>query len=129
LYSDDQHDTRFNYYSDNSETNMWGLNSKFTVLLPVDMLNDLATLDNIQKMPEEKYSDIHNNVEKIDEAVKKMKEAEKNYEGNLEELQFGVKLWNNGDVTYHANYKGCKGGKIGIMANSAEELLQKLMSE
>ena len=66
---------------------------------------------------------------KIDEAVKKMKAAEKNYEGNLEELQFGVKLWNNGDVTYHANYKGCKGGKIGIMANSAEELLQKLMSE
>ena len=129
LYSDDQHDTRFNYYSDNSETNMWGLNSKFTVLLPVDMLNDLATLENIQKMPEEKYSDIHNNVEKIDEAVKKMKEAEKNYEGNLEDLQFGVKLWNNGDVTYHANYKGCKGGKIGIMANSAEELLQKLMSE
>ena len=132
LYSDEQHDTKFNYYSEdgvNSKTNMWELNSKFTVLLPVDMLNDLATLGNIQEMSEEKYSDIRNNVEKIDEAVKKMKEAERNYEGNLEELQFGVKLWKNGDVTYHANYKGCKEGKNGIIASSAEELLQKLMSE
>lgn len=94
---------------------MWELNSKFTVLLPVDMLNGLATLGNIQEMSEEKYSDIHNNVEKIDEAVKKMKEAERNYEGNLEELQFGVKLWKNGDVTYHANYKGCKEGKNGML--------------
>ena len=64
-----------------------------------------------------------------DSFVKKMKEAERNYEGNLEELQFGVKLWKNGDVTYHANYKGCKEGKNGIIASSAEELLQKLMSE
>ena len=57
-----------------------------------------------------------------------MKRAEKEYEGNFEWLRFGVKLWDDGRVTYHANYKGCK-EKDGIMADSADELLEKLMNK
>lgn len=54
-----------------------------------------------------------------------MKEAEKNYEGTHKALRFGVMLDDSGNVTFHANYSGCE-DENGIMANSAEELLEKL---
>ena len=66
-------------------------------------------------------------MKKIDASIKEMKKAEKEYEGNHEWLRFGVKFWEDGKVTYHANYKGCK-DKDGIMADSTDELLKKLMN-
>lgn len=39
-----------------------------------------------------------------------------------------MKLWDDGRVTYHARYAGC-GNEEGIMADSAEELLEMLMNK
>ena len=128
IYSDATHDTSFNYYGKNSDSyrsSLWRYNSKFNVLLTTDMLKCLENnkkSDN--KKDKEKYDSI---MGKIDNAVNEMKRAEKEYEGNFEWLRFGVKLWDDGRVTYHANYKGCK-EKNGIMADSADELLEKLMN-
>ena len=66
--------------------------------------------------------------EELNTANRQWTQAEKEYEGNLEFLCFGVKLWDDGKVTYHANYKDCENDD-GIMADSADELLEKLMSE
>ena len=128
IYSDATHDTSFNYYGKNSDSyrsSLWRYNSKFNVLLTTDMLKCLENnkkSDN--KKDKEKYDSM---MGKIDNAVNEMKRAEKEYEGNFEWLRFGVKLWDDGRVTYHANYKGCK-EKNGIMADSADELLEKLMN-
>lgn len=127
IYSDETHDTSFNYYSEgilDEKSSLWRFKSKFNVLLTVDMLETLATSGK-DKEAQEKRESLFG---KIHSAVTKMKEAEKNYEGDLTYLRFGVKLWDDGNVTYHANYKGCE-EKEGITANSAEELLEKLMSK
>ena len=82
----------------------------------------ITAIENIYK--QEKYESM---MKKIDASIKEMKKAEKEYEGNHEWLRFGVKFWEDGKVTYHANYKGCK-DKDGIMADSTDELLKKLMN-
>ncbi len=125
LYSDETHDTSFNFYSEgmlDEKSSLWRFKSKFNVLLSVNMLETLATSGK-DKETQEKRESLYG---KIHSAVTKMKEAEKNYEGDLTYLRFGVKLWDNGNVTYHANYKGCE-EKEGITANSAEELLEKVL--
>lgn len=125
IYSDATHDTSFNFYSEgitDDRSSLWRFKSKFNVLLTVDMLETLATPGE-DKEAQEKRESLFG---KIHSAVTNMKEAEKNYEGDLTYLRFGVKLWDDGNVTYHANYKGCE-DKEGITANSAEELLEKLM--
>lgn len=129
IYSDATHDTSFNYYGKNSDgyrSSLWRYNSKFNVLLTTDMLKSLENYGkSSNKKDKEKYDSM---MGKIDNAVNEMKRAEKEYEGNFEWLRFGVKFWDDGRVTYHANYKGCK-EKDGIMADSADELLEKLMNK
>ncbi|MBQ2115963.1 MAG: hypothetical protein II193_05200 [Lachnospiraceae bacterium] len=128
IYSDETHDTSFNYYtkdSDNYRNSLWRYNSKFNVLLTTDIFKSLEKYEKSDdKKDKEKYESM---MKKIDASIKEMKKAEKEYEGNHEWLRFGVKFWEDGKVTYHANYKGCK-DKDGIMADSTDELLKKLMN-
>ena len=127
IYSDTQHDTSFNFYSEgytDSASSLWRFKSKFNVLLSVEMIDELITQSD-EKKSENKKQDI---LSRIHNAVTDIKEVEKKYEGDLEYLRFGVKLWNDGKVTYHANYKGCENAE-GITANSADELLEMLMAQ
>ena len=127
IYSDTQHDTSFNFYSEgytDSASSLWRFKSKFNVLLSVEMIDELITQSD-EKKSENKKQDI---LSGIHNAVTDIKEVEKKYEGDLEYLRFGVKLWNDGKVTYHANYKGCENAE-GITANSADELLEMLMAQ
>ena len=127
-YSTEGHDTSFNYYTPGKQDgrdSLWRFCSKFNVLLTSEMYKSLDRFGNINTSSKDK-SAVSALLEKIDRAVKEMKNAEKQYEGNLQGLQFGVKLWDDGKVTFHARYSGC-GSEEGIMADSAEELLDKLM--
>ena len=131
MYSSEGHETSFNFYGTEGaeyRNSLWRFYSKFNVLLSANMVKDLDNLNHYSKLADEDKNKISKLLEKISEAVANMKDVEKAYEGNLEQLAFGVKLWDNGDVTYHANYKDCE-DKDGIMANSAEELLQMLMEK
>jgi hypothetical protein len=128
LYSDADHDTSFNFYSSEysgRESSLWRYNSKFNVLLTVDMLDTLE-IKKFNESESEQKEERDKLLRKIDKSVKEMKAVELSYEGNLEYLRFGVKLQDDGSITYHANYKGCE-DKDGIMANSAEELLKALL--
>ncbi len=133
LYSDEVHDTSFNFYGKNASdpnASLWRYDSKFNVLLTVDMLKDMASLAAMDEKARETAKtreDYQAGMEKVDRAISEMKKAELDYEGDLEYLRFGVKLWEDGNVTYHANYKGCE-NEDGIMAGSAQELLEKLMA-
>ncbi len=128
MYSTDGHETSFNFYgTDNSSRNsLWRFHSKFNVMISAEMLKSLNKLKDLNKLSDKEQEEVSDLLGKIDMAVHKMKETEKQYEGDLEWLQFGVKLWDNGNVTYHANYKDCE-NEDGIMADSAEELLEMLM--
>ena len=129
-YSTEGHDTSFNYYTPGKQDgrdSLWRFCSKFNVLLTSEMYKSLDRFGNISTSSKDK-SAVSDLLERIDKAVKEMKNAEKQYEGNLQGLQFGVKLWEDGKVTYHARYAGC-GNEEGIMADSAEELLEMLMNK
>lgn len=131
LYSDNVHDTSIDAYGENfseKDSSIWRFNTKFNVLLPVKWLNELETITNFDSQSDEKNTTARKYLGRIDSAVTQMKEVEKNYEGNLKSLRFGVKFNNGGTATYYANYAGCE-EKNGIMADSAEELLEKLMSK
>lgn len=128
MYSTKGEETSFNTYGtakEDGRSSLWRFHSKFNVLISDEMLKGLDKLKDLSKLSANDKDDLTKLLEKITTAVNKMKDAEKAYDGNLKQLQFGVKLWDNGDVTYHANYKGCE-NKDGIMANSAEELLEML---
>lgn len=127
-HSDSVHDTTVGVYdgkSPDQASYLWNIITKFNVLLPAKMLNELTALNNMEKLTDKEKENLNQKLEKINSAVDKMKEAEKNYEGTHMFLRFGVMLDNGGNVTFHANYTGCE-DKNGIMANSAEELLEKL---
>ncbi len=94
-------------------------NAKEAVGLLTDMLERLTYGED-----EEKRSIL----KQIDKSVSEMKDIEKAYSGNKEFLRFGVKFDDDGNVSYHANYKDCA-NSYGIQANSADELLEKLMSD
>ena len=130
MYSDSNHEISFNYYGkfSDSRNSMWRYGSKFNVLLSADMFNNVKLIDNLDAASDKDKKKLYDMMGTIDRSVREMKQAEKKYEGNLEFLRFGVKLWDDGKVTYHANYKGCENDD-GIMADSAGELLEKLMSE
>jgi hypothetical protein len=131
MYSDENHDTSFNCYNpDYSDKNSmpWRYNTKFNVLLTVNMLNELETVDELKGVENKEDDDRYKLLEKIDRSVNEMKAAELGYEGNFEYLRFGVKLCDDGSVTYHANYKGCE-EEDGIVADSVEELMKKLMEK
>lgn len=131
MYSSEGHETSFNFYGTeeaDSRNSLWRFYSKFNVLLSANMVKDLDNLNKFNKLVDKDKEDLSKLLEKITESIANMKDVEKAYEGNLEWLAFGVKLWDNGDVTYHANYKDCE-DRDGIMANSAEELLQMLMEK
>ncbi len=130
-YSDGFHDFSLNFYGKEGQDeeagrknqfnsfSLWRYSTKFNMLLSTDMLKQLS--EGRTKEQEQLY-------EKIDEAVNIMKDAEKQYEGDKIFLRFGVKFHTDGNVTYHANYKDCE-DSYGIQANSADELLKKLMSD
>ena len=130
MYSDNKHEVSFNYYGRVSDPrdSMWRYNSKFNVLISASMFNNVKLLEHPDTTADKDQKKLYDMMEKIDKSVKEMKQAEKDYEGNLECLRFGVKLWDDGKVTYHANYKDCENDD-GIMADSIEELLEKLRSE
>lgn len=131
MYSTGEHETSFHFYitEENSNRNsLWKFHSKFNVLISAEMLKNLDKLKDLNKLSDMDKEELSGLLGKIDLAVHEMQEAERQYEGDLEWLQFGVKLWDNGDVTYHANYKGCE-NEDGIMADSAEELLEMLMKK
>jgi len=130
MYSDSEHDISFNYYGRVSDprASMWRYNSKFNVLISADMFNRTKLLDNLGAASDKDRKELNDIMETIDKSVRKMKQAEKDYEGDLEYLRFGVKIWDDGRVTYHAKYKDCENDD-GIMADSTEELLEKLMSK
>lgn len=131
LHSSDGQETSFNFYNPKQEdwrNGLWRFQSKFNVLISSDMLDSLLGLENLDELSDKDKNEKSGLLEKISESVYNMKETEKQYEGDLKELRFGVKLWDNGDVTYHANYKDCK-NEYGIMADSAEELLEMLMKK
>ena len=130
MYSTKEHETSFNFYgSDGSDKNsLWRFHSKFNVLISTEMLKSLDKLKDLNKLSEKDRDEVSSLLGKIDMAIHEMQEAERQYEGNLEWLQFGVKLWDNGNVTYHAYYKNCE-NEDGIMANSAQELLEMLMKK
>lgn len=131
MYSSEGHETSFNFYGTedaDSRNSLWRYYSKFNVLISADTLKSLDKLKKFKSLPDKDKDDLSKLLEKITESIANMKDVEKAYQGNLEWLAFGVKLWDNGDVTYHANYKDCE-DRDGIMANSAEELLQMLMEK
>lgn len=131
LYSDGVHDTSVDAYDDSfseKDASIWRFSTKFNVLMPMDMLNDLEMLNHMNNLSDEEKDKLQEKLDKIDHAVQNMKEAEINYEGDLKYLRFGVKFDSAGNATYHANYTGCE-DKNGIMADSAEELLKMLMSK
>lgn len=130
-YSDAIHDTSVDAYDDSlqeKKAGIWRFNTKFNVLLPIEMLNNLEMMNQMEELSEKEQEELCEKIEKIDTAVWHMKEAEKNYEGSLKYLRFGVKLDHSGNATYYANYTGCR-DKNGIAADSAAKLLEKLMSE
>ncbi|MCM1283101.1 MAG: hypothetical protein NC180_01910 [Muribaculaceae bacterium] len=127
-YSDAEHDTSFDVYALDKYSDLWKFGTKFNVLIPIEMLNDLETLNHMELLSEEEKEELNQRLEKVDDAVHKMKDVEKNYEGSLKYLRFAVKFDHEGNVTFHANYTGC-GDKNGISADSPEELLEKLMSK
>ena len=128
-YSTEGHNTSFNYYTpgkqDGRNSSLWRFCSKFNVLLSSEMYKSLDRFGNINTSFKDK-SAVSALLERIDKAVKEMKNVEKQYEGTLYGLQFGVELREDGRVTYHARYAGC-GNEEGIMADSADELLEMLM--
>ena len=128
-YSTEGHNTSFNYSTpgkqDGRNSSLWRFCSKFNVLLSSEMYKSLDRFGNINTSSKDK-SAVSALLERIDKAVKEMKNVEKQYEGTLYGLQFGVELLDDGRVTYHARYAGC-GNEEGIMADSAEELLEMLM--
>lgn len=131
-YSTEGHDTSFNYYlpgeeANNSKGSLWRFCSRFNVLLSPEMYKSLAKFGNINSSSKDN-STVSALLERIDEAVKEMKNVEKRYEGNSYGLQFGVKFWDDGKVTFHARWAG-SGDRDGIMADSAEELLEMLMGK
>ena len=130
MYSDSDHEVSFNYYGQVSDPrdSMWRYKSKFNVLISAGMFNNIKLLDNLDTASEKDQKKLYDMMEKIDKSAKEMKQAEKDYEDDLECLRFGVKLWDDEKVTYHANYKNCENDD-GIMADSIDELLEKLMSK
>ena len=130
-YSDDVHDTSFDVYDDSfsdEDASLWRFGTKFNVMLPAELLNEMELLNHFNDLTEEEQGNLSEKMEKIDAAVNNMKEAEKNYEGDLRWLRFGVKFDKDCNATYYANYTGCE-DKNGIMADSPEELLDKLMAD
>lgn len=127
-YSDAVHDTTFDVYASKKYANLWKHDTKFSVLMSTDMLNELAAVKNIGVVSGTKNDSANQYLKRIDDAVRQMKEAEKNYEGTHKALRFGVILEDSGSVTFHAKYSGCE-DENGISANSAEELLEKLMAK
>lgn len=130
-YSDDIHDTSFDVYDDSfsdEDASLWRFGTKFNVMLPAELLNEMELLNHFNDLTEEEQGNLSEKMEKIDAAVNNMKEAEKNYEGDLRWLRFGVKFDKDCNATYYANYTGCE-DKNGIMADSPEELLDKLMAD
>ena len=102
-----------------SGASIWRYSTKFNLLMNRDML---GVLTNGLKSEQDR---IYN---KIDDVVNELKDIEKQYEGDKVFLRFGAKFHNDGSVTYHANYGGCKNA-YGIEANSADKLLEMLMSD
>lgn len=131
LYSDSIHDTTFDVYDDcfsDVDAIPWRFGTKFNVLLPPKLLKELELLNDMNRLSEEEKQNLQEKTEKLDYAVNRMKKIELDYAGDLKAVRFGVKLDNDGNVlSYHANYGGCK-SKHGIIAESAEELLEQLMS-
>lgn len=131
MYSDSIHDTSVDVYNDSFseyDQSPFRLGTKFNVLMPVDMLKDLEMLKNHDALSEKEKEEARDRQQKIDTAVNNMKEIEKNYEGNLQSLRFAVKFDHSGNATYYADYAFCE-SEYGISADTAEELLEKLMSE
>lgn len=112
----DEIDGRQNQFSGAS---LWRYSTKFNLLMSADMLKQLAEGSDDEK---QHLLDI------LDDSINKLKEVEKNYDGDKIFLRFGVKFHSNGNISYHANYKDCE-DPYGIQANSADELLEKLMSD
>jgi hypothetical protein len=120
LYSDGQHDTKFNFYGENEDdprATMWNPCAKFNVLLSVQAFNKLASPKDVEGR--------NSMVTLIDDSVRNMKELEKTYEGDKEHLRFGVKIDKDENISYWANYKGCK-NKNGISSDDPNTLLKML---
>ncbi len=112
----DEKDGMKNQFSGSS---IWKYSTKFNLLMNKNML---GTLTNGIKSEQDKI------YKQIDDVMNELKDIEKRYEGDKVFLRFGAKFHNDGSVTYHANYGGCKNA-YGIEANSADELLEMLMSD
>ena len=120
LYSDGQHDTKFNFYGENEDdprATMWNPCAKFNVLLSAQAFNELASPTDVEGR--------NSMVTLIDNSVRNMKELEKTYEGDKEHLRFDVKIDKDEKVSYWANYKGCK-DKNGISSDDPNKLLEML---
>ncbi len=102
-----------------SGSSIWRYSTKFNLLMNKNMLGTLTK--GIKSEQDKIYK-------QIDDVMNELKDIEKRYEGDKVFLRFGAKFHNDGSVTYHANYGGCKNA-YGIEANSADELLEMLMSD
>lgn len=127
-YSDSKHDLSINTHFTGEDlkpknifsgASLWRYSTKFNMLMSTDLL---------EKLTYGSDDDKRNILKVIDKSVNEMKDIEKAYSGNKEFLRFGVTLDDNGKVSYHANYKDCS-NPYGIEANSADDLLKKLMSD
>jgi hypothetical protein len=130
-YSNGSHDLSINFYGKDGQdeidgaknkfsgASLWRYSTKFNLLLSTDMLKTLANGNDKEKK---------SLLDEIDKSVNNMKKIELDYEGNKSSLCLGVKFHADGNITYHANYKDCS-NSYGIQANSADELLEKLLSD
>lgn len=126
IYSDSVHDTTFDFYGSEADANVWRYNTKFNVLLPLEMLRQLEeTFLNINSLSSAENKKLNSVMQKIDEAVNNMKQAEIDYEGSLKALRFGAKLDESGNATYYATWGGGE-NKKDVSASTTQELLEKL---
>lgn len=125
---------RFDVYSNHYSGSDSSLKIQdYNVLLSADMLKLLLTADTMEDMTKEEAAERKNELQKrIDQAVNGMKEVAKQYErseGTLGHLRYGVKLWDDGTATYHASFVNSQCCEGGIVASSAEELLEMLLEK
>lgn len=126
-----EHDTSINTYGGKEldyRESMWRFNSKFNVLLSKEALNIVKGLADFNNKSDKEKKQIASFVNRMEKSVEELRNIEKRYEGDLKYLRFGVKFDENGELTYHANYRDCE-DEEGIMASSAEELLELLNSK
>lgn len=97
---------------------------EFNVLLSVDMVNRLASVESLKDLSK----DDDDLMSRIDKSVNDMRTIANECKESHKNLRLGVKLLDDGSTLYHAKYKGCE-NPDGITAGSMEELLEMMKKE